>query len=669
MMKNFFRAAAWSVSVVAVTVSVGASSLRADEPFDYFVNSWNVIGLKDYKDGSQITPSNELLLSGGDKLQLRFGTLLTPLSSKQIKTLREGWMPVMLLTARDGAVRYDFTLWATPLPTVKDWRKAFDWPTEGENFLNWVTVKVTNTGSDRAEAKFASAVLGGSRAEKHEKSWSLAGGESAEDCVRIPFAAGPRPIAMNKEDPKVWLERTAEYWRGVLASATKIEVPCRKAVETLKAAHVLQLITNDHGMMHPGEGPYDEFYVRDAAYQVMELEEAGMNDAAKKAVELFFDCQKSDGRFESQDNELDGNGQAVWAFWQYGRITGDRAWLEKVYPRMLRACRWAMKARRLAPADSPLAGLLPPAFADGENLFDRKHHIVGYDLWNLRGILCTADTARLLGKDADAKELLAEADDYRKAIDAACKRSGVDYFPASWEKEGAFWGNTETLWPTKLFAADDPRVIATIRQARKSLGGGFTEGTIHWTGKDNTMIHPYLSAYTTMASLIRGEAEQVAEDFYWYLLHSTASHAFPEGIYYEKRYATNETIPHATGASNYAILLRHMLVHENGDELHLLAAVPDWWLGDGKKIVVQNAPTHFGPMSLTVRGTSSGVEVQLSKPTRNPPKRIVLHLPASRPLIGELSGVDVVVRPNQKKRWDFPTVVEMYSTQKASSSR
>ena len=128
-------------------------------------------------------------------------------------------------------------------------------------------------------------------------------------------------------------------------------------------------------------------------------------------------------------------------------------------------------------------------------------------------------------------------------------------------------------------------------------------------------------------------------------------------------------MPHATGASNYAFLLRHMLVHENEDELHLLSAVPDWWLGDGQKIVVQNAPTHFGPMSLSVRGTPSGVEVQLTKPTRNPPKRIVLHLPASRPLIGEPNGVDVVVRPDQKKRWDFPTVVEMYSTQKENSSK
>jgi hypothetical protein len=28
-----------------------------------------------------------------------------------------------------------------------------------------------------------------------------------------------------------------------------------------------------------------------------------------------------------------------------------------------------------------------------------------------------------------------------------------------------------------------------------------------------------------------------------------------------------------------------MLVHEDGDILHLLPAVPDWWLGEGREIV------------------------------------------------------------------------------------
>jgi hypothetical protein len=38
----------------------------------------------------------------------------------------------------------------------------------------------------------------------------------------------------------------------------------------------------------------------------------------------------------------------------------------------------------------------------------------------------------------------------------------------------------------------------------------------------------------------------------------------------------------------------------------------------------------------------------------------VLHLPKSRPLVGSLSGVEVVARPDQTKRWDFPAVTALY---------
>jgi hypothetical protein len=664
-MRVHVRSIGWLL--VAMALCSYQSPARADEPFDYFQNDWNVIGLKDYNEGTRVTPNNELILADGDKLQICLGNELKPLSRKQVKTLRESWMPVILLSATDGPVRYDFTLWATPLPTVKDWKRAFDWPIEGENYLNWIVVKVTNTGTSQADAKLTVKVTGKSRAESNTRAWSLAPGKSGDGCIRIPFAAIPVADAWNKADPKLWLERTAAYWQGVIDGAAKIEVPCRKATDALKAAHVCQLIASDHGAIKGGEGFYDEFYVRDGAYQIMEMEEAGLVDVARKAIEPFLPTQKPDGHFESQDNELDGNGQAIWALWQYAKINNDKAWLEKVYPAMLRAVRWTMKERRKAASDSAFVGLLPNAFADGEFLYDRKHHIVGYDLWNLRGMLCSADAARWLGKESDEKEILAEAAEYRKVIDAAVKRAGIDYFPASWEKRGTFWGNTETLWPTEIFAVDDPRVTGTIHQARKVLGGGFTEGLIHWVGLPEDAIHPYMSVYTTMASLARGESEQVVEDFYWYLLHSTAAHAFPEGIHQKRQFAWGDTIPHGTGASNYAILLRHMLIHEKGDELHLLAAVPDWWLGDGETIRVENAPTHFGPMSLVVQGTPSGIDVKLTKPVRNPPKLIRLHLPASRDLNDSLPGIEIAVRPPQKTRWDFPTIVKKYEGKKSAA--
>ena len=53
----------------------------------------------------------------------------------------------------------------------------------------------------------------------------------------------------------------------------------------------------------------------------MELEEAGLWDAARKAVEHYLSCQRPDGRFESQANQYDANGQALWVLWQYYKIT------------------------------------------------------------------------------------------------------------------------------------------------------------------------------------------------------------------------------------------------------------------------------------------------------------------------------------------------------------
>jgi len=654
-----------------------AVSGETNAPFDYFKKSWSLIGLKDYEHGTRLTPENELLLANREKVRLVVGTEHTPLSRKQTKTLLEGWLPVVLLGMEEAGVHYEFTLWATPLPSVKNWKAAFNWPTEGENFLNWIQVKVANHGSSLMEAHASAELVATNAAMTTINSWKqlLEPGKSATTCFRVPFApirSQPRiqssttlPLSdgarssFTKENPKTWLNRTVRFWRALLDQGTRIEVPCEKSTQALRAAHVQQFINNDHGVLKGGEGFYDSFYIRDGAYQLMQFEEAGFTNATRKAVESYLKTQLPNGRFETQKRELDGNGQALWTLWQYWKITGDRDFLKRAYPQMRRAIEWIKQARRQAPPDSPFAGVLTNSLADGEYLWDGKHHIVGYDFWNLRGLLCSADAGQALGETTDAADYRREADYYRKAIDTAWKRTGLPYFPPSWEKDGTHWGNTETLWPTELFAPDDARVAALVEEVRQRHGGGFYEGTIRWTGLPD-VIHPYMSAYTSMASLIRGEHDQFVEDFYWYLLHSTATHAFPEGIYFKTRTAWNDTIPHATGAANYAFLLRHALIHERGDELHLLRGVPDWWLADGREIRIKNAPTHFGNMSLRVRGRANGVEVQFSPPRRQPPRCVVLHLPQSHPVLKLRRGLEVIYRADQTNHWDFSTVVKAY---------
>ena len=364
--------------------------------------------------------------------------------------------------------------------------------------------------------------------------------------IRAPFAAVADAAAFDKEDHKVWLQRTIDYWKDVMAGAARIEVPCRKATEALLAAHVCQLIASDHGELHGGEGFYDHFYVRDGAYQIMELEEAGLWDAAAKAIEAFLRCQRPDGRFASAKEEFDGNGQAAWALWQYWKITGDRAWLEKVYPQMRKAADWTSKARRRAPADSPYAGLLPGRRGRRRVPVGRQTPHRGLRflepprpaLHGRRGPHTGQN--RRGGRFAQGGGLLSR----RPSTPPGSGRDA--HFPPSWEKAGTHWGDTETLWPTPIFPRDDPRVSRLIDEVRQRHGGGYVEGTIRWLGCPDA-IHPYMGAYTTMADLVRGKDEQVVEDFYWYLLHSTAANAFPEGILFKTRTAWIDTIPHVPG--------------------------------------------------------------------------------------------------------------------------
>ncbi|MHC4285128.1 MAG: hypothetical protein ACYSWZ_19490 [Planctomycetota bacterium] len=318
MMREY--AVIFVVLFVCLSVSTGRTAGKeasTEEGFDYFANNWNVVGLKDYIHGSRITPDNNVVLSGKTVIQVRIGDKRRPLSRAQGKRAMNGWMPVILVEAVEGLVRYEIAYWATPLPDVNDWRKAFDWPTEGENFLVWIRVKATNTSEKQVQANVevgpnvqvkAPRTPEEQRETKSDKapsrkyswSWRLAPGGSAKGVGRYTFFAVDEPGKYDQEDAHLWFKRTADYWQGVIDGAAGIEVPCRKATEALKAAHVCQLIANDHGEVHGGEDFYDIFYIRDGAYQVMELEEAGFMDTAAKAIELYLVRQRDDGRFESQ---------------------------------------------------------------------------------------------------------------------------------------------------------------------------------------------------------------------------------------------------------------------------------------------------------------------------------------------------------------------------------
>jgi hypothetical protein len=84
--------------------------------------------------------------------------------------------------------------------------------------------------------------------------------------------------------------------------------------------------------------------------------------------------------------------------------------------------------------------------------------------------------------------------------------------------------------------------------------------------------------------------------------------------------------------------LRMMLVQEDGDTLWLARATPRVWLENGKRIAVQNAPTHFGDVGYEIISALNDgrITAMVNLPSRHPPREVRLQLrhPDSSPILG-----------------------------------
>jgi len=135
-----------------VALGPGVHIRNVDNPFDYFTNSWTVVGLKDHADGTRIAPNGELILAGGLRCRPLVGEAMVALNQHVKKTLRNGDLPIVRFDfVVNEAIRYTLEVFACPLGFESD--GGYDWPTD-ENFLNFMRATLTNLKSQPAEAHF-----------------------------------------------------------------------------------------------------------------------------------------------------------------------------------------------------------------------------------------------------------------------------------------------------------------------------------------------------------------------------------------------------------------------------------------------------------------------------------------------------------------------------------
>src|SRR5262245_11777170 len=92
--------------------------------------------------------------------------------------------------------------------------------------------------------------------------------------------------------------------------------------------------------------------------------------------------------------------------------------------------------------------------------------------------------------------------------------------------------------------------------------------------------------------------------------------------------------PNSAGNAHFLSMLRNLFVQDwdldddgRPDTLRLLFATSRRWLADGEKIIIENAPTAFGPVSLRAQSRleAGSVTVTANLPSRYPAKQTYLR--------------------------------------------
>lgn len=468
---------------------------------------------------------------------------------------------------------------------------------------------------------------------------ALRPGESREFVFKMPT----RPVradsaefgAIHAANYDAVYRRTAVEWRALLNSGLAIALGEKKVEDTFRASLAYcylarDLVGSDYRQT-PGKLNYHAFFLRDSSVFAQAYDLTGHAADAGKMLDYFLKWQQPDGNFVS--DMWDGWGQTLWIFGEHAELNRDREFAARVYPSVERAVRWLEQGLSKDPYGTFPAGPV----MDAEYLKGRWGHVTGWNFIGLGGLRGAVKLARLLGKTDDAARYEAIFARWKaafeKRLNDIAPRIGGRIPPGLDDptgQDGSTWFNLNAIYPVEIFDPWDKRVSATLDWSR----GRYIEGVARWEGNDRVRaaggvprVHAYLTAANVESALIRGEQQQALKEFYAMLAHTTATHGASEQVLPGTRDPVNQPQPHGWFAANYIVLLRHMLVRERGEELHLLSAVSPEWLKEGGEIRVMRAPTRFGPLDLKVKRGAGGIAIEITPSFHTQPSAIVVHVP------------------------------------------
>ncbi len=451
----------------------------------------------------------------------------------------------------------------------------------------------------------------------------LAPGETRDVLVDLPLGeAGPRPPF------EADLAAAAATWEEKLGRV-RIDLPEPGASDTLRTCLAHILISRKGPALRPGTRSYARSWIRDGAMMAAALLRLGHDREVREYIEWYapflFPNGKVpcvvDDRGADPVPENDSPGEFIHLLAEYGRFSGDRAFLAKVWPQGRRAADYL---ESILEKDG-----LVPASISHEGYSAKPMHSYWDGFWSLRGFKDAAWICAELGDAASASHFAALARRFRADLLASLKatmaRGGIPWLPGCAElADFDATSTTVALMPGgELPFLPRPALEATFgefwRRFQERRKGGAPED--RYTPYETRIIGA--CAHLGWADRARDLLAAYLED-----RRPLAWNQWPEVVQRGLRSPVYlGDLPHAWVGSDYIRSLLALLVleQEEAGALELGAGVPEAWFRKGFGLAGLRVPG--GELGFSARAEGTRVTYVLSGTAPCPPGGLVLRWP------------------------------------------
>jgi len=464
------------------------------------------------------------------------------------------------------------------------------------------------------------------------------------------------------------LDLTTKYWKGRIP--LELTLPDKRYSDCFYSSLYYMLIMNERNKLFPGPYEYTSLFLHDAIDMSSALDKAGLAEEARDSTDHF--------NYAEGGGYVDELGGSIFGLYEHYRLTKDKAYLEGVYPRMRSGLELIRKLRAKQlelPKDDPAYGLLPKGVS--QDNFKIPAYLYIDDWWAVVGLKSGWKAAEVLGRNDDAKWFKDEYESLLNAtvisIERVMNKEKLEYMPGFadyWPKEmrivdeeHRILGDSQMAWAHRpvMFPGQSMGIPVPMGLFRRSYeqywrnAGKFTDYDGAWFVEYEKAFWGY--NFKLAHPLIYLGMEDVAlKNIEWGINHQSCPGGWMEAMpsrlnnkgLREIAEGIIGDVPHGWSAAHYALLLRDMLLREDGNKLVLLSCVPEAWLDDGKTIEIKNAPTYFGKIGFKVQSFRDKGFLKLTlDAAAPPPDGYVLTIGKNKiPIPADTKEVEVPLRPD-----------------------